>query len=759
MHGIEARGAQLVRKLAKKDAVHVQTLSFELDAAITERIGSLFGVISVDTKERKGAALAAHIEDAMARAADDAVRRMPPDAHHDQVFEAAIGGVNKALVRLFGEFGLEIEPEIVTSAIVAFKGADTVVATWGRPSILLFHPSSQGVRILDLADGGAEAERAPFRGANAFRCYGSVIAGRVGPRDRMLLSTIDLRSHADDESIVQAVLSPDPATASAALNGILPNEAGIAMASLVLDASPYRYLENGGAASFSVARARPKAAQTAQSAGTNHSLDRLSETHTNTNETLSPSLVGTVTRAVSSLLPAAGRAPVSAAPSHRPTLHAQTEPQPTPSLQTAPVSSRPNTWKIVVKVAKFTWKAIVAISIFLYALTSADRRKEMLANIDTVVAGTVSKLNGLSLRSRALLFAALVLAALAQGSVVYSAYQGKQEEKVAAYERSVDEIAQTIDAAESSMIYRDETRAKELMDQAVVAIAALPVKTEEQIAKKSGLEAKIEAARAGMRREVALGEPQTVATVAEEGGELSMLTFDGTTLWTVAKSGSVLRVATNGQATDALGKMSTTPLMLVPLSTGVFAVSTDGTGTLFTGKSEKPQRVALAAGDSPTEASLYNGRLYVLDAAHNRIMRHAADSQGFGEGQHYLKDGTDLSGAVSMAIDGMVWSLKKNGVIVRVIQGKQEAYTAAAIEPSVTNALRLRTPSAEDDLYVLDGSPSRIIRYSKKTGAMVAQFVSPQLAGATDLAIEKGGGSAYVAVGNKILKFAIPASK
>ncbi|HSD12532.1 MAG TPA: hypothetical protein VLC10_03160, partial [Patescibacteria group bacterium] len=117
-----------------------------------------------------------------------------------------------------------------------------------------------------------------------------------------------------------------------------------------------------------------------------------------------------------------------------------------------------------------------------------------------------------------------------------------------------------------------------------------------------------------------------------------------------------------------------------------------------------------------------------------------------------------LSQAVSMAIDGSVYVLRKDGSISRIVKGLQEQFAVSPADPPVTAPLRLRTEEASD-LFVLDSSPARILRYNKKTGVLMAQYVSDSLKGATDFAIDAKGTTALVSVNNQILRFALPDAK
>jgi hypothetical protein len=146
----------------------------------------------------------------------------------------------------------------------------------------------------------------------------------------------------------------------------------------------------------------------------------------------------------------------------------------------------------------------------------------------------------------------------------------------------------------------------------------------------------------------------------------------------------------------------------------------------------------------------------VLDPSHNRILRLDADAQGYAGSQFYLKDGTDVSKATSLAIDGGVWVLAADGAITKLIKGAREPFAAASVDPAITAARRIRTTPESDSLFVLDADPGRIIRFDKKSGALVAQYVSPALAGATDFTVDEPGKTLLVTVGNQVLKFGLP---
>ncbi|MEY4723558.1 MAG: hypothetical protein RLZZ324_1071, partial [Candidatus Parcubacteria bacterium] len=119
----------------------------------------------------------------------------------------------------------------------------------------------------------------------------------------------------------------------------------------------------------------------------------------------------------------------------------------------------------------------------------------------------------------------------------------------------------------------------------------------------------------------------------------------------------------------------------------------------------------------------------------------------------YLKDGTDVSRAVSIAIDGEIWVLSSDGVVSRLLKGTRVSYAVAAVDPAMTDARRIRIDGGK---YVHVLESGRIVRFDRKTGALVAQYSSDDLKGATDFVLSPDARTALVSVGNKVVRFGLP---
>lgn len=773
----EARMSHLVRWDAKKGATFVHALRLDFDRETADRVGRAYGIIAADANGRHGEALAAHLEDAFTRGAAEAVRKLSGDAPQDQLFEAAISRTNHALNRLFGDYGLDIDPERVSAAIVAIKDHDLVAATWGGPSMLLFHPlPNNAARTFDLVDDGG-ADQAPYRTANARRCFGSIIAGRIGKRDRLLIASQDLRHHLGDDALTAAILDHEPSEATARLNRLLsPRDEMLSMALLVLDVAEIRYVENDPSLA--------PAAQRSSGSRTSASIAQLLRTQSETGETMAPSLMKGIGKKMNGMLrseeprrtasqkePATEIIPDSRTPERPVSLR----PAPASPLPTsAPAQSRERT--MVGTVLAMTGKALKAlgkgaisllsgIGSFLLAMFNKEKRTAHITAVrqktDGFMNGLVDRFNGLGKLSKALLLAALSLIFVAKAGLMVTSWNKAKEDQFLAYEQQLTAIQQKIDSAEASAIYHDEARAASLLSEATAAVAALPETKPTEKDTKDMLNKKIAAAHDSLRREVKVGQPDILASITSATGEASLAKMTATddTLWVASSSGEVYHLPATGGTVQKAGDVpgGASPSVFITQGKDVYVATSAGTGAVITlaGKTSEVPVDFSGSPTDPTDAGLYNSRLYVLDSSHNRITRHMAETKDFGKPQFYLKDGTDLSNAVSMAIDGAVWVLNKDGSIVHVVKGLQSPFNVTQADPPVHSPIKLRT-TADSDLYVLDTNPYRILRFDKRMGTLVAQYVNDALNGATDFTIDDKGTMAYVAKGNQVLRFALP---
>ncbi|MFC1703027.1 hypothetical protein ACFLZO_01025, partial [Patescibacteria group bacterium] len=732
-----SRVGQLVRWHARKGQTYVRNVSIDLDEKTESRFGQIFGIFETETDSRTADALIAHIEDAMVRAVNEAMKKDATKTR-EEIFEAAVYRANHAVSRLLDDRGLPLDPRKIKSVIVAQKGFDVIMGIWGSPSALLFHPSTKNdtVRVFNLLEDKRPDHEKPVHQRSNRRGYTNVITGGIGKRDRLLVSTENPREFMSDEQMIATVTPHDPQGAAEALKEALSSlTPRLSFASLVIDAIDEQ----------AIAYEAPPEVMS----GTQGSIDALLKTTNKTRDILSPSLITGVWRRMSGGFNTivndihGKRMKKDVSKENREDMSDTADPSisgntgdgigndlPPPHTPPSALSEAAPDEHDKSSLTDVLRRGIALVA----ALKDKKGRKRSWYSARRKtrrwIESYIEKYNGLTKKRRVILLATLAVMFFLNQSVAFADWQKQSDERVATYEKSVLSIDQKIDSAEASIIYHDQERATVLLDEAELLIMGLPQKNEAQEEQATRLTMRIDDKRGELRRAVPLESPEVIATIVANGGEpaLRRMTVRNDMLWSLSEEGDVYKTILTESLTEKAGAAPEgTPSFLLTGTSSVFAGTDDGGITAITFSSNNTSDLSIDFGDtdpSLEDADVYGPRLYVLDAAHNRILKHSPIKGGFDEPSLYLKDGTDVSNAVSMSIDGAVYILSDDGNVTKLLKGMREDYGVQATDPPVTSAKKLRTMEDSETLYVLDTAPGRIITFSKKTGALLAQYTS-----------------------------------
>ncbi len=162
----------------------------------------------------------------------------------------------------------------------------------------------------------------------------------------------------------------------------------------------------------------------------------------------------------------------------------------------------------------------------------------------------------------------------------------------------------------------------------------------------------------------------------------------------------------------------------------------------------------------PNNIEVYNGRTYVADEGVQQILRYGLGSFSQTPDFWFAEQTTaNLVGLLSMAIDGDIWLLYSNGMLLRYASGEQVPFSleggAAQLGEAVDMALG---PGADSPIYLADAAQDRIVVFDKR-GAYMAQLVSPegdQLQNLSGLYIDEVAGSLYILTQSALFQHPLP---
>ncbi len=121
----------------------------------------------------------------------------------------------------------------------------------------------------------------------------------------------------------------------------------------------------------------------------------------------------------------------------------------------------------------------------------------------------------------------------------------------------------------------------------------------------------------------------------------------------------------------------------------------------------------------PRRAGGFEGNFYLLDAGAKRILKYLPTGRGYNSAPlHYIVE-AEFESAVDMAIDGDIYVLLTEGVIMKFTAGEREPFVVGGLEEGFSNSLAIFTNPGTDHIYVVESG--RIVELTKE-GRFVRQL-------------------------------------
>ena len=143
----------------------------------------------------------------------------------------------------------------------------------------------------------------------------------------------------------------------------------------------------------------------------------------------------------------------------------------------------------------------------------------------------------------------------------------------------------------------------------------------------------------------------------------------------------------------------------------------------------------------------YYGNFYLVDTR-GSILKYTKSGSTY-KSSDYLASGVspDLSNAVSLAIDGSLWILGKDGTLLKFTKGKQDTFAISGLDKPLSSPSRIVTSIDDNNIYMLDNGNGRIV-VADKTGKFIRAYANGLLKQATQLVVDEKNHTATFLSGN-----------
>lgn len=167
-----------------------------------------------------------------------------------------------------------------------------------------------------------------------------------------------------------------------------------------------------------------------------------------------------------------------------------------------------------------------------------------------------------------------------------------------------------------------------------------------------------------------------------------------------------------------------------------------------------------AALQVPNNLNVYNGRTYITDEGVQQLLRY--DLGGFGqtpEPWFSAQTTANLAGLLTMVIDGDIWLLYSNGMLLRYASGEQVPFSLEGGVGQVGEPVDMALGFDDDaPIYIADTAQDRIMVFDK-SGGYLSQLVAPerdQLTNLRGLYIDEFSGTLYILTQSSLFQHPLP---
>ncbi len=421
---------------------------------------------------------------------------------------------------------------------------------------------------------------------------------------------------------------------------------------------------------------------------------------------------------------------------------------------------------------RFVWRHGKTLFRFAAALSKKEKRAGALKKLNTKEQGVgkfwgnfLHRFKRLEKSSKYITIGAVLAVVVLMVSISILSNSQARAKNAEVYQEQISSIEDLIERADGAVIYKDENQARLLYVNAATVLESLAKDTEEQQKVAQDFETKIQTALDELRHIITIPNPPLLADLENitDGVFGNAMVQPNGQIYVFGSDGRVYQLDRTQKVFKPLG---TTLENLLPASEaseedGKIFFLDDRVGVSMFNQETEKQTVSSLTSKVPPWVDLvaYSNRIYLLlpetPQSDGQIERYTNVGSGFSDKTGWITSKTkDLKNVVSLAIDGSVYVLKKNGEVMRFDNGTEVGWETKLVDPPITEATDIWTDPESEFLYVLEPKTNRLIIYKKDSGEFIVQYRSKAFEDMTDIIIDESNYSIYLLAGSKLYSIA-----
>ncbi|MDP3964198.1 MAG: hypothetical protein Q8Q20_00880 [bacterium] len=597
---------------------------------------------------------------------------------------------------------------------------------------------------------------------NPLKIFSQTISGQLSADDALVFGTSSLLDYLSLDRIKSVVLEAGVYQAVQSLERLLlPNSAQSSFAAIIIKLSAVTMPESDNQAAYPY---RPTPANTQDS------MNQLVGREQSTNQLLSPStwsyfkqLAGNFGARGKKLIEKTGVRPKTQ--HQRPNQNMYYTPV-RETQRPARQSRYPSRWTYILSrlfrgIEWFFRLVKNAFTAIIDSISGRKRIKQKLQHLPTNATQTVSKrvlsFQKLTRQRKIILIVAVLVIFIFAQSIILNSRRKEAADRASSYESAITQAQAKSEEAEAALLYGDEDGARNLLSEATALLTTIPEKEQEKkySASIAGIENSINALFTRTKHINEIQDPTVLVNFSDalEGftpaGFVGLLNNELIAYSADKVSVAELGLEENNTAEIIREESEGTPSLAAPLSANDALIGlSDRTLVEYDAVSNTFTPLTITYQNQDTEfaaIATYLNRAYFLDTKNNQIFRHQRAANAYASGVGWVNDeNPELTDAVSMAIDGSVYVLHRNGNLSKFSSGAlDQEFSLSTIDPALDSGTKVFTTTDTEYIYILDTDGRRLLVFSKQ-GRLLNQYTSGAFDNLKDFAIDEANKKAYI---------------
>ena len=313
-----------------------------------------------------------------------------------------------------------------------------------------------------------------------------------------------------------------------------------------------------------------------------------------------------------------------------------------------------------------------------------------------------------------------------------------------------EQIIQKQNQIDSSLLYNNEAKAKEIIEELRSLMNSLSDKEKNKIKNYSDLEKKLEEQINQIQKMIKISEPNEIANFSVINGNANTkaIALSNENQKIYALDSENKSIYSLNLKDNIIGKLSENdliqgdnPISADDVNNNSYFLTQDQVITIDSEEKITFTKINIDNRDAIRSFDIYNNRPYLINNETNQIIKYSKIGNEFSSPTKWLKDNSNIN-PVSLAIDFSIYILNQDGQVFRYLEGKEEKFQIDIIDPALNNSEIIRL--SDNYIFIIDKDQKRLIVYTREKGIFVNQYSSDKFNDLKDLVINEEQKKAYL---------------